>query len=192
MDIESPDENEEDNLIILNEVESNSDFEEEPKKPLNNKSGTRLHTIESKLKIIKYAKEHSRKEACNKFSIPNSTLSDWFKNEVKFKSLPAEKLKKTNLHKGGSLLYPDIEIQLINFIEFNRKMFNPITTWSILLKLLELKPERKSKSIKANQQFIYRFMIRNNYSFRTHTHIGQSLAKNCFTLVSIFLNNVTG
>ena len=76
MDIESPDENEEDNLIILNEVESDSDFEEEAKKPLNNKFGTRLHTIESKLKIIKYAKEYSRKEACNKFSIPNSTLSD--------------------------------------------------------------------------------------------------------------------
>ena len=69
-------------------------------------------------------------------------------------------------------------------------MFNPITTWSILLKLLELKPERKFKSIKANQQFIYRFMIRNNYSFRNHTHIGQSLPKNCFTLASIFLNYV--
>lgn len=69
-------------------------------------------------------------------------------------------------------------------------MFNPISTWSILLKLLELKPERKSKSIKANQQFIYRFMLRNNYSFRTYTHIGQSLPKNCFTLASIFLNNV--
>lgn len=94
MDIDSPEENEEDNLIILNEVESDSDFEEEPKKPLSNKSGTHLHTIESKLKIINYAKEHSRKEACNKFSIPNSTLSDWFINEVKFKSLPAEKLKK--------------------------------------------------------------------------------------------------
>ena len=32
MDIESPEENEEDNLIILNEVESNSDFKEESKK----------------------------------------------------------------------------------------------------------------------------------------------------------------
>ena len=47
MDIESPDENEEDNLIILNEVKSDSDFEKEAKKPLNNKSGKSLHKIES-------------------------------------------------------------------------------------------------------------------------------------------------
>lgn len=74
-----------------------------------------------------------------------------FKNELKFKNLPVEKLKKTNLHKGGALLYPELEIQLINFIELNRKMFNSITTWSVLHKLLELKSERKSKSLKANQ-----------------------------------------
>ena len=79
---------------------------------------------------------------------------------------------------------------MVNFIEFNRKLFNCITTWSILLKFLNLKPERKSKSIKANQQYIFRFMARNNYSFRARTHIGQRLQNNCYTLASIFLNKV--
>jgi len=172
----------------LKEVYSDSEFKEEPNKSINNKSGGHLHIIESKLKIIKYAKEHTRKETCNKFSMPNSTLGDWIKNELKYNNLPDDKLKKTILHKGGTILYPDVEIQLVNFIEFNRKLFNCITTWSLLLKLVDLKPERKSKTIKANQQYIYRFMARNNYSFKTRTHIGQLLSKNCYTLASIFLN----
>ena len=37
MVIESPDENKEDNLIIFNEIESDSETEEECKKPLNDK-----------------------------------------------------------------------------------------------------------------------------------------------------------
>ena len=160
-------ENKEDSFEILKEVQSDSDPEEEAEKKVNNKSGVKVHTIASKLKIIKYAKEHSRREACNKFAVPSSTLSDWFKAENKFNNLPDEKLNNKTLQKGKSILYPDIEINLINFIEFNRKLFNSITTWSLLLKLLDLKPERKTKSIKANQQYIYRFMKRNNYSFRT-------------------------
>jgi len=33
-------------------------------------------------------------------------------------------------------------------------------------------------------------MARNNYSFRTRSHIWQLLPKNCYTLASIFLNEV--
>ena len=44
--------------------------EEEESKPQNNKKGVKLHTIESKLKIIKYAKEKNRKSACMEYQIP--------------------------------------------------------------------------------------------------------------------------
>ena len=74
-----------------------------------------MNIIESKLIIIIYSKEHTKKEACNKFFVPNSMLGGW-------------KLKKTTLNKGVSILYPNLEIQLINFIEFNRILFNCITT----------------------------------------------------------------
>ena len=47
----------------------------------NNKKGTKLHTIESKIKIIKYAKETSQKEAANKFMVATSTLNDWMKKK---------------------------------------------------------------------------------------------------------------
>lgn len=40
------------------------------KASLNNNKGKKLHTIQSKIKFIKYAKENSDKEAMKKFGIP--------------------------------------------------------------------------------------------------------------------------
>ena len=34
-----------------------------------------------------------------------------------------------------AILCPDVEIQLVNFIEFNQKLFNSITIWPLLLKI---------------------------------------------------------
>ena len=45
----------------------------------------------------------------------------------------------------------------IDFIEFNRKLFNPVTAWSLLLKLYEIMPNRKEMNIKYNMNLIYKF-----------------------------------
>ena len=37
---------------------------------------------------------------------------------------------------------------------------------------------------------IYRFLKRNGFSYRTCTHVGQPLAKQCFINASIFFNDV--
>ena len=62
------------------------------------------------------------------------------KKESSFLNLPSNKLNKKTLNTGKSILYPEVEINLINFIEFNRKCLNPISTWSLLLKLYALVP----------------------------------------------------
>lgn len=56
---------------------------------------------------------------------------NWFKNKNKFLSLYLDKLKKTTVHKGGKPVNTKIEDKLISYIEFNRKLNNPITTYSI-------------------------------------------------------------
>ena len=71
------------------------------------------------------------------------------KNEEKYLNLPIGKLKKATAHKGTHILYPNLELYLINFFEFNRKLFNSIIIWSSILKVLEYLPERKNKSIKT-------------------------------------------
>ena len=54
------------------------------------------------------------------------------------------------MHTGGKPLNSEIKIKLISFIEFNRKLCNPIKTFSLYLKLLELWPDRKNKSKHTN------------------------------------------
>lgn len=101
-----------DTIEITKETYSEEEDEQELKQP-NNKKGVKLHTIESKLKIIKYAKENDRKSASLKYQIPQSTLGDWMRNEKNLANVSSENLKNKTLHKGRKILYPEIEIQLV-------------------------------------------------------------------------------
>ena len=94
------------------------------------------------------------------------------------------------MHKGGKPINNKIEDQLISFIEFNRKLNNPITTYSIFIKLLELWPERKSIPKETNYVYIYRVLVRHCYTFRTPSHYGQTLKKSAFIDASLFLNEI--
>ena len=48
----------------------------------------------------------------------------------KYLNASSDKLTNKTLHKGGKLLYPEVEIKLLQFIEINLKLFNQISTWS--------------------------------------------------------------
>ena len=93
----------EDSIEIIKETDSESDLvdklDKETKNTIgaNNKTGTKLHTISSKLKIIKYAKENSQIKASAKFGIPKSTIHDWIKNESNFLNVSSSNLKKKNI-----------------------------------------------------------------------------------------------
>ena len=128
--------------IEENNLEFSSDEDKDNKMP-NNKKGAKLHTIKSKIKVINYAKGHNISAASKEFNIPRTTINDWVKNQNIILNIDKDKYDKKSLNKGASRLYEKEEKELINFIEFNRKLFNPITTISLLIKFLELVPERK-------------------------------------------------
>ena len=82
-------ENKEDTIEIFQEEENNDideDFNEDNNIIVSqyNKKGKKLHKIQSKIKIIKYAKENSGIDDIKKYKVPSSTLSDWFKKEKEF------------------------------------------------------------------------------------------------------------
>lgn len=80
--------------------------------------------------------------------------------------------------------YPSLETALINFIEFNRKLFNLISTWSLILILYEIIPERKSLAISTNQRFIYRFLA------VMVTHFEQNLMLGKLFKITAFLKHL--
>ena len=75
----------------------------------------------------------------------------------------------------------------MNLIE---KIFNPVTTWSLLLNLYELAPNRKDMNIKSNMNLIYKFLVKYEYSFKTKIHIGQSMKESSLKEASLFWNEV--
>jgi hypothetical protein len=111
-------------------------------------------------------------------------------NKTKYLNAPEKQMNKRTLHEGNKIKNPELECKLIEFIEFNRKLYNAISTWSLLLKMFEICPKRKNLSIKSNQKFINGFLKINFYFYRTKTHVGQILSKNCFTQASLFLNEI--
>jgi len=60
-------------------------------------------------------------------------------------------------------------------MEFYRKLLNPITSFSIAAEMFKILPQLKNKKYKSVLNWIYRFLNRNHYSFRKHTHLGQLL-----------------
>ena len=59
--------------------------------------------------------------------------------ESEYKDAP-NKIIKITLHKGRTPKYNNIEQLFVNFIEFNRKALNPITTWCIAIEMFRLIP----------------------------------------------------
>lgn len=84
------------------------------------------------------------------------------------------------MHKEGNPINNKREDQLIYYMEFTRKLNNPITKYSIFLKLLDLWPERKNLSKETNYVYIYRILVRHCYTFRIPSHYGQTLKKVLF------------
>ena len=86
MEIESLENlNNQDDILNQEEIieieESDLAFESDEEKPsINDKKWVKLNTIKSKIKIAKYAKSNTIKEAVLKFNIPRTTINDWIKN----------------------------------------------------------------------------------------------------------------
>lgn len=66
-----------DEYEITQDISLTGDSDENKKTVyINNKKGSYIHTLNLKIKIIKFANTYSQKETSIKFSIPTSTIND--------------------------------------------------------------------------------------------------------------------
>ena len=96
---------------------------------------------------------------------------------------------RITIHKGPTPKFNDIENNLIEFIEFNRKLNNPVTTWCIANELFKYYPNLKNDNYLNITKWIYRFLERNNFTFRRST-VGQELPLNNINVASEFISSV--
>ena len=86
---------------------------------------------------------------CEKIWFGGESITYWMKIEEDFIS-QKNKDNKITIHKGPTPKYNDIENNLIDFIEFNRKLNNPVTTWCIVNELFKYYPNLKNDNYLNN------------------------------------------
>ena len=77
------------------------------------------------------------------------------------------------LHPGPTSILHDIEQDLVDFVEEWRQKGLPVNRYSLVKKVIQLKPEFSEKSEHAAKMSISRFLARNNLTHRMATHTGQ-------------------
>ena len=75
----------------------------------------------------------------------------------------------------------------MDFVKINRKLGIPITTLSLKIELLKLRPDKLNISQHGQFEYIYRFLNRNNLSIRATNHVGQLLPLNVKEIKKIYI-----
>ena len=179
---------------ILSSVQNKGLWEElcggKIKKLFSRKRRNTRIPIKSKLEAVQFAKMfNNNSQAALKFGVDESTIRRWRLKEEQFKKQSHINTKIT-LHKGKESKFKNIEHYLINFIDSNRKMGNPISTLAIIAEIIKLCPEAKDASKGSLRVWVYRFMKRYTLSFRSSTHIGQKMPDNVVKEVKKFFKKV--
>ena len=134
-------------------------------------------TIEQKIEVVEYAINiKSNYIAAEKYGVSEWTIRYWRSEIDKLKM--ASKTKIT-IHKGPPISEATLntDLKLLEFYEINRKLKNQISTYSLKIELLKLRPDLREITPHEQLEYIYRFMERNNLSLRIPGHIGRLLPK---------------
>ena len=134
-------------------------------KSTSNRQKTR-YTIQQKLEFIKEAEETSNYKVAEKYDVDVSTVRYWRDNKDKYqlsdnkydRKMAPRILERTELEDA---IYEKI-------IEF-RNEGKPISTKLVMVFAIELN-KTLERNLEALRSWIYRFMARNNFSFRKVTH----------------------
>ena len=92
--------------------------------------------------------------------------------------MATNKLNSITLHQGKVILTITHENKILDFILYNRELGNVVINNQIIYKLLSINEKYKGKSWSSLQKLCYRFMHRNNLTFRRSIYISQKLPEN--------------
>ena len=146
-------------------------------------------TIEKKIEAVEYAiNVKSNYKAAEKFGVSEWTIRYW-KNEIEDLKKASKKKLKITLHSGHPLSEEriNLDIKLLEFVEINRKLGNPISIHSLVIEQLKLEPKLADITYHGQYESIQRFMKRNNLSLRVPGHIGQLLPFNIQKTISDYI-----
>lgn len=130
------------------------------------------YTADFKLQVIKYAKENGNRAAGREFSVGETSVREWRKDETELESMNPRKRAR----RGGKARWPHLEANLVKWILAQRENNRAVSTVAIKAKARLLASEMKLDDFKGGSyNWVYKFMRRNNLSMRARTTVGQRL-----------------
>ena len=131
------------------------------------------HPIEFKLKVVEHSKLTSNNAAAKLFSVDRKRVREWRKKEEQLREVNNKSPNgRKRLTGGGRLLqYPDIEMQLLAFVEERRgQNSGTVTGVALQEEASRLHALHGDQSFKASAGWLTRFAKRHkvSVSFRTY------------------------
>ena len=102
------------------------------------------------------------------------SIRNWIQNLLELIA-SENKSKKFTVHSGKKAETDSIEAEIVEWILMNRSLGVAVSSWEVIIKACNLKEDLKQKSVSPLQKWCYRFLTRNLLTFRSSTHVGQSL-----------------
>ncbi|XP_035988201.1 uncharacterized protein LOC105923908 isoform X4 [Fundulus heteroclitus] len=124
-----------------------------------------------KLKAIRHAAEHGNRAAAREFSVNESMVRKWRKQEDDLRHAK----KTTQSFRGNSARWPQVEDQIEQWVTEQRAAGRSVSTVSIRRKATALARDMNINDFLGGPSWCFRFMKRHNLTIRTQTTVSQQL-----------------
>lgn len=129
-------------------------------------------TAKEKLRILEYADKFGFRAAGRQFSVAESNIRYWKRQEAKLKQMPSGK----RADRGRTAENPEMEEDLIKWVSERRDQGLAVSSTEVRLRASFLcRAKFPNAQFKASLNWCYRFMDRHHLSVRRRTTIAQRL-----------------
>lgn len=134
------------------------------------------YTVAFKLRVIQFAEQNSNRAAGRQFCVSEGHVRYWRKQKDALLSASSDK-RALRGPKDGK--YPDLEKELVKYVEESRNKCCAVTHKMLMNKALEIAKSLNISELdfKASRGWVTRFMKRNNFSLRRRTSLCQRLPR---------------
>lgn len=143
-----------------------------------------------KLKVIKTCESLSNNisQTASIFGLHRRTVRLWCKNKASYSQLNYKMSRFNNSHQERSL-YPEIELQLKNWIIERRQSGACVNTVNLRAKSKIIASELGNSNFKASNGWMDKFLKRKKFVLRRVTSSGRDLPKNSPEILRKFIAN---
>lgn len=140
---------------------------------MSEKTSRSSYTAKFKLVVIKHAEENGNRAASRKFDVPETNVRDWRKQKAKLSVTTRDRRS----FRGKKAMYPDVETQLVEFVQEKRSGAFSVTTEMIQIQARRIAERLNidTTQFRASLGWCIRFLRRHGLSIRRRTTLAQRL-----------------